>query len=199
MIGLVCAYAGASLIANIMSIRAVSILGWAVDAGTLTYPLTFTLRDLIHKVGGRSAARVAIVSTAGLNIAMALGLWAAAKLPADMTVGPQSEFGQVLLVTQRIVAASIIAQLAAELADTEVYHRFAHRFGGRFQMGRVLTSNAVSVPLDSILFSVIAFGGVFPRATVIDIIIANIVIKGISSLLTAPLIHLVPDLATTEQ
>ena len=190
MIGLVCAYAGASLIANIMSIRAVSILGWAVDAGTLTYPLTFTLRDLIHKVGGRSAARVAIVSTAGLNIAMALGLWAAAKLPADMTVGPQSEFGQVLLVTQRIVAASIIAQLAAELADTEVYHRFAHRFGGRFQMGRVLTSNA---------FSVIAFGGVFPRATVIDIIIANIVIKGISSLLTAPLIHLVPDLATTEQ
>lgn len=193
LICLVCAYSAASLIANIMSIRAVSVLGWAVDAGTLTYPLTFTLRDMIHKVAGRGAARTAIVVTVGLNIAMALALWAAAVLPADMTVGAQTEFGDVLITTWRIVAASVIAQLVAELADTEIYQRFVNRFGHRVQFGRVLASNAVSVPLDSVLFSVIAFGGVFPRSVVIEIIIANIVIKGVSSLLTAPMIYLVPD------
>ncbi|MFN8052362.1 MAG: queuosine precursor transporter [Acidimicrobiales bacterium] len=186
-------YVAASLIANIMSIRAVSILGWAVDAGTLTYPLTFTLRDMIHKVGGRQAARMAIVATAALNVAMALALWAAAALPADMSVGPQKQFGDVLLTTWRIVAASVIAQMLAEFADTEVYQRFVNRFGHTVQFGRVLASNAVSVPLDSVLFSVIAFGGVFPRSVVIEIIVANIVIKGISSLVTAPMIYLVPD------
>ena len=185
-------YVASSLIANVMSIRAVSILGWAVDAGTLTYPLTFTLRDMIHKVGGRRAARTAIVVTAALNVAMALALWAAAVLPADMSVGPQKEFGDVLLTTWRIVAASVIAQMLAEFADTEVYQRFVDRFGHRVQAGRVLASNAVSVPLDSVLFSVIAFGGVFPRSVVIEIIVANIVIKGISSLVTAPMIYLVP-------
>ena len=186
-------YVAASLIANIMSIRAVSIFGWAVDAGTLTYPLTFTLRDMIHKVGGRQAARMAIVVTAALNGAMALALWAAAVLPADLTVGPQKEFGAVLVTTWRIVLASVIAQMLAEFADTEIYQRFVNRFGHRVQFGRVLTSNAVSVPLDSVLFCVIAFGGVFPRSVVIEIIIANIVIKGISSLVTAPMIYLVPD------
>lgn len=186
-------YVASSLVANIMSIRAVSILGWAVDAGTLTYPLTFTIRDMIHKVGGKRAARTAIVTTAGLNVAMALALWAAAVLPADMTVGPQREFGEVLVTTWRIVLASVLAQMVAEFADTEIYQRFVDRFGHRIQFGRVLASNAVSVPLDSVLFCVVAFGGVFPRSVIIEIIVANIVIKGISSVATAPLIYLVPD------
>ena len=186
-------YVASSLVANIMSIRAVSILRWAVDAGTLTYPLTFTIRDMIHKVGGKRAARTAIVTTAGLNVAMALALWAAAVLPADMTVGPQREFGEVLVTTWRIVLASVLAQMVAEFADTEIYQRFVDRFGHRIQFGRVLASNAVSVPLDSVLFCVVAFGGVFPRSVIIEIIVANIVIKGISSVATAPLIYLVPD------
>jgi len=198
LIVLVSTYAAASLVANIMSIRAVSILGWAVDAGTLTYPLTFTLRDMIHKVGGQRAARTAIFTTVALNIAMALALWAAAVLPADMSVGAQEQFGDVLVMTWRIVAASVIAQLLAELADTEIYQRFVNRFGHRVQFGRVLASNAVSVPLDSVLFSVIAFGGVFPRSVVTEIIVANIVIKGISSLATAPLIYLVPEFDDAE-
>lgn len=193
LIATVGVYVAASLIANIMSIRAVSILGWAVDAGTLTYPLTFTVRDMIHKVGGRTAARTAIVVTAALNVAMAVALWGASVLPADMTVGAQREFGDVLVTTWRIVLASVIAQMLAEFADTEVYQRFVARFGHRVQAGRVLASNAVSVPLDSVLFSVIAFAGVFPRSVVIEIIVANIVIKGISSLLTSPMIYLVPD------
>ncbi len=186
-------YVASSLVANIMSIRAVSILGWAVDAGTLTYPLTFTIRDMIHKVGGKRAARTAIVTTAGLNVAMALALWAAAVLPADMTVWPRREFGEVLVTTWRIVLASVLAQMVAEFADTEIYQRFVDRFGHRIQFGRVLASNAVSVPLDSVLFCVVAFGGVFPRSVIIEIIVANIVIKGISSVATAPLIYLVPD------
>lgn len=192
-------YVAASLVANIMSIRAVSILGWAVDAGTLTYPITFTVRDMVHKVGGRAAARVVIVTTAFLNVVMALALWAAASLPADAEVGPQREFGDVLISTWSIVAASVIAQLVAEFADTEIYQRFVDRFGHRRQFGRVMASNAVSVPIDSVVFCVLAFGGILPgsldfgASVIVQIVLANIVIKGISSVATAPLIYLVPD------
>lgn len=192
-------YVAASLVANIMSIRAVSILGWAVDAGTLTYPITFTVRDMVHKVGGRAAARVVILTTALLNVVMALALWAAASLPADAEVGPQREFGDVLISTWSIVAASVIAQLVAEFADTEIYQRFVDRFGHRRQFGRVMASNAVSVPIDSVVFCVLAFGGILPgsldfgASVIVQIVLANIVIKGISSVATAPLIYIVPD------
>jgi uncharacterized integral membrane protein (TIGR00697 family) len=197
LIAIASVYVAASLIANIMSIRAVSIFGWAVDAGTLTYPLTFTVRDMIHKVGGITAARTAIVVTALLNVAMVVCLKIAAILPADMTVGPQKEFGRVLGTTWRIVAASVLAQLVAELADTEVYQRFVDRFGHRVQFGRVLASNAISIPIDSVLFCVVAFGGVFPASVVWEIIVSNIVIKALASFITAPTIYLVPDLDVT--
>ena len=59
------AYVATSLMANVMSVRILSLGGWAVDAGTLTYPLTFTLRDVVHKAGGTAVARTTVVATPG--------------------------------------------------------------------------------------------------------------------------------------
>jgi uncharacterized integral membrane protein (TIGR00697 family) len=190
-------YVAMSLIANVLSIRQVRIL-LAVDAGTLTYPLTFTLRDLIHKAGGVFAARIVVVATAVMNTVLALSLWVATLLPPDLNVGTQKEFGNVLLSAPRIIAASIVTQLVAELADTEVYSRWMARFGSRLQLGRVLSSNAVSVPLDSVMFTVLAFGGTLDRSTVIEIIIANIVIKGVWAMVFSPMIYLVRDFEPQE-
>ncbi len=187
------AFVAASLIANVMSVRLVRVAGFSIDAGTLTYPLTFTLRDVVHKLGGRRAARATIVATAGFNVVLAVGLWAAARLPADLDVGPQREFGEVLVGTWRIVVASVVAQVVAELLDTEVYHRVVLRFGHGRQWLRVLASNAVSVPVDSVIFVVIAFGGEIPASAVWSIIVANIVVKGITSVVSTPLIYTVPD------
>jgi len=189
------AYVATSLMANVMSVRILSLGGWAVDAGTLTYPLTFTLRDVVHKAGGTAVARTTVVATAGFNALLALGLWAAAVLPGDpaTTGAAQSEFANVLNPVLRIIAASIIAQLIAELVDTEVYRAWVARFGARHQWGRVISSNAVSVPLDSVIFAVIAFAGRIPGAVVWSIIWANIAIKGVTALASTPLIYTVRD------
>ena len=192
-------YVACSLMANVMSVRILRLgpdwASFSIDAGTLTYPLTFTLRDLVHKVGGRWAARVVILSGAAFNIVLAVGLYLTAVLPADIavTTPAQEFFGPVLNPVTRIVAASVIAQVIAEFADTEVYHRFVLRFGHRAQWGRVLTSNAVAIPIDSILFVAIAFGGDVPLSVAVSIIWANIAVKGLATLLSVPLIYVVPE------
>ena len=48
-LGAAIAYVTTGLVSNIMSLRIVTVAGWAIDAGTFAYPLAFTLRDLIHK------------------------------------------------------------------------------------------------------------------------------------------------------
>ena len=58
---------------------------------------------------------------------------------------------------------------------------------------RVLTSNAVSVPLDSIAFAWGAFGGLLPAAVVWSIVRSNVLVKGATTLLSLPLIYAVPD------
>jgi uncharacterized integral membrane protein (TIGR00697 family) len=185
------AYIAAQMMADIASLRIVTLLGFSVDAGTLIYPFTFTLRDLVHKVAGIRAARVLIVTAAVINILMALLFWVTSVLPADMQVGPQLEFGMVLAPVWRIVFASIVAEVVAELIDTEGYRLWVERVTERYQWMRVLVSNAVSVPLDSLIFAWLAFGGVLSVAVVWSIVAANILIKGLVTLISLPGIYLV--------
>jgi uncharacterized integral membrane protein (TIGR00697 family) len=185
------AYIAAQMMADIASLRIVTLLGFSVDAGTLIYPFTFTLRDLVHKVAGIKAARALIITAAVINIVMALLFWVTSILPADMQVGPQLEFGMVLAPVWRIVFASITAEVIAELIDTEGYRLWVERVTERYQWMRVLVSNAISVPLDSLVFAWLSFGGVLPGAVVWSIVAANILIKGLVTLVSLPGIYLV--------
>lgn len=196
IIVVIAAYVAAQMMADITSLRIVMIAGLSMDAGTLVYPLTFTLRDLVHKSLGVQAARVIILTAAAINLVMAGLFWLAARLPADPTIGPQTEFSAVLAPVWRIVFASIVAEVTAELIDTEVYQRWMHRFGRRHQWGRVLASNAASVPLDSAVFCAVAFLGTMPAAVVVSIFAANVLVKGLTTVVSIPLIYTVP---TTER
>ncbi len=187
------AYIAAQMLADIGSLRIVLLFGLSIDAGTFIYPITFTLRDLVHKVAGIKVARALIVAAAVINLAMALFFWFVARLPADPQVGPQLEFGQVLSPVWRIVIASIVAEVVSELTDTEVYQLWVTRVTRRFQWLRVLVSNSISVPLDSLVFCWLAFGGVYAAAVVWAIVLSNILVKMATTLVSLPLIYLVRE------
>jgi hypothetical protein len=179
------------MLADISSLRIVTVAGLAVDGGTLVYPFTFTLRDLVHKIAGKEAARVLIFTAAAINIVMAAVFWLTARLPADPTTGPQIEFGQVLSPVWRIVLASLLAEVVSELADTEVYQRWVQRMGETRQWGRVLVSNGVAIPVDSAIFVVIAFLGVLPGEVVREVFWANVIAKGVITIVSIPWIYMV--------
>jgi queuosine precursor transporter len=184
------AYIAAQMMADIASLRIIEIGGWVVDAGTLIYPFTFTLRDLVHKIAGKSAARTLIFLAAGINVFMAGFFWLVARLPPDQITGPQLEFGSVLAPVWGIVAASIIAEVASELIDTEAYSHWVSRFGDDKQWGRVLFSNAIAIPVDSAIFVGLAtLFGVFSPAVAWSIFGANVVFKALVTVISIPWIY----------
>ena len=199
---LVASYIALQIFSDVGSLRIVMLGGMSIDAGTFIYPLTFTLRDMVHKTMGKRGAQMMIVTAAGFNLLMALYFWVVSILPADMSVGAQAEFGQVLAPLWRLVFASIVAEVIAELTDTEVYSMWKERVTARHQWSRVLVSNAVSIPLDSLIFCWIAFGGLFEASVVWSIFFSNTIIKFATTLVSLPAIYLVkekdgPDAATT--
>jgi uncharacterized integral membrane protein (TIGR00697 family) len=187
------AYIAAQMMSDVASLRIVTVAGLSLDAGTLVYPFTFTLRDMVHKVAGIRAARALIITAAAVNLLMAGLFWLVARMPADPAVGPQLEFGTVLAPVWRIVGASIVAEVAAELVDTEVYRLWVARFRQRLQWMRVVASNGVSVPLDSALFCGLAFVGRMPFAVVVAIFWANVLIKAVVTVISIPWIYLVRE------
>jgi uncharacterized integral membrane protein (TIGR00697 family) len=185
------AYIAAQILSDITSLKIVQFAGFSMDAGTLIYPLTFTIRDLVHKVAGRSGSRAVIATAAVINLGMAGLFWIVGELPFDPNAGPQPDWDSVLSPVWRIVVASIFAEVISELIDTEIYHLWITRITERFQWARVLSSNAVSIPIDSVIFVWAAFGGVFSAAVVWSIFWANVIIKSAVTLLGLPLIYLV--------
>jgi uncharacterized integral membrane protein (TIGR00697 family) len=193
LIILISAYIAAQMISDITSLKIILLFGLSVDAGTLIYPITFTLRDLVHKTIGIKNTRLLIVCAAFINLFMSFMFWLSAQMPPDKSVGMQTEFSIVLSPIWRITVASIIAEVLSELVDTEVYQKVVCKFKHHYQWSRVLLSNAVSTPLDSLVFCTLAFYGTMPNATVFSIIMTNILLKGCTTLLSIPLIYAVPE------
>ena len=81
-------YVAAQMLADITALRILSIAGLSVSGGTLIYPITFTLRDLVHKVSSAGIARILIFASAAINLFMAGLFWLVSELPADPGRGP---------------------------------------------------------------------------------------------------------------
>ncbi len=189
----VAAYIAAQILADIGSLKIAWVAGFSIDGGTFIYPFTFTLRDMVHKLLGRAAARTLVVAAAVINLVMAGFFALLSALPPDPTWPLQDAFAGVLSPVWRIVVASIVAEVLSELLDTEVYHLWVTRVTRRYQWARVLVSNGFSVPLDSLVFCWAAFGGVLPGAVVWSIFWANVLVKGLTTLLGLPGIYLVKE------
>ena len=192
------AYIAAQMLSDIASLKIGVVFGLAVDMGTFIYPITFTLRDVVHKVLGKRNAQTLILAAGTINILMALYLMWIASVPSDPSWGFGAEFAAILAPVWRIVLASIAAEVVSELVDTEIYHWFVTKITRRYQWLRVLTSNSVSVPIDNIIFSVGAFGGILPWAVVWEIFLFNLIVKYGITLLSLPLIYTVRDRQITE-
>lgn len=187
------AYVAAQMLADVTSLKIALVGGFSIDAGTFVYPITFTLRDLVHKIVGAAGARLLIVTAAVINLVMALLFAFTAALPPDPSWPLQDAYAAVLTPVWRIVMASILAEVIAELIDTEVYRLWVTRVTRRYQWARVLTSNSISVPLDSLVFCWLAFGGALPNAVVWSIVVSNVLVKGATTLISLPAIYLVPE------
>ena len=186
-------YVAAQLLSDIASLKITLIAGFSMDAGTFIYPLTFTIRDLIHKRLGKTAARTVIILAATVNLFMAIFFHFTAWLPQDPSWGLTEEFSAILGPVWRIVIASIVAEVFSELLDTEIYHLWQSRISKKYQWLRVLSSNAVSIPVDSLIFCWVAFGFVLPHNVVWSIFYANVIVKGAVTILSLPSIYLVKE------
>ena len=194
-------YIAAQMIADISSLKIGVVGGFAVDMGTFIYPITFTLRDLVHKTLGKRNAQALIIAAGVINLFMVFYLMWSAMVPSDPESFGGAEFGVVFAPFWRIVVASILAEVVSELTDTEVYQWFIDKITTRYQWLRVLVSNSVSVPVDNLVFVLLAFSPIaFLGDQLVDswdvtwqIFLFNLTVKYGITLISLPLIYLTPD------
>jgi uncharacterized integral membrane protein (TIGR00697 family) len=185
-----------SLAGNIAATKVTYFGGLVMDAGFI-YSLTFTWRDLIHKQLGQKAAITTIWLSAAVNLLAALYFQLVVMLPAQTdwaSAGGQIAWEFLFSLQMRIVLASILTALIAELIDTKVYQLWTR--GGREkwpQWTRVFVSNSFSIPADSLMFPIIAFAGVLGMEGLQQMVWTNIIVKALVTALVFWTIYLVPE------
>jgi uncharacterized integral membrane protein (TIGR00697 family) len=159
-------YVACELIANVTAAKPVIFLGFTAPGGVFIYALTFTLVDLLNERLGPQRARAVVYTAFSANVLLAGYTTLVSALPSSPYFTNQAAFITVFGSTPRIVAASLTAYLLSSLTDVAVFAAWKRRLE-RFLWARVVVSNAVSTALDSIVFVVLAFAGVFPVLPVI--------------------------------
>ncbi len=185
-----------SLAGNIAATKVTYFGGLVMDAGFI-YSLTFTWRDLIHKQLGQKAAVTTIWLSGAVNLLAALYFQLVVMMPAQTdwaSAGGQTAWEFLFSLQMRIVLASILTALVAELIDTKVYQLWTR--GGREswpQWTRVFVSNSISIPADSLMFPIIAFAGVLGMEGLQQMVWTNIIVKALVTALVFWTIYLVPE------
>ena len=187
------AYVAAQMVADITNLRNLTLFGFGVSAFSIAYPLTFTLRDMAHKLAGPAVARTLIIAAAVIYLIVQAFFAIIAGLPPEMTADESVALGALLTPEWRILLAAVVASVLSQLVDTEVYTRWVNRFGGEHQWGRVLVSNLIGIPLDRILFLLIAFLGAWSGDEFVAAFIGTSIVRLVFGIISIPGIYLVEE------
>ncbi len=150
----------ALVLSNVIAVKLVGVWGRVFDAGTLLFPLTYLLGDVLTEVYGYRRSRLVIwvgfgaslVSIGAIQIALALP-------PAGFWEENEAAYEAVLDTTWRIFLASLTAYLVGEFTNAYVLAKLKIATRGRWLWSRTISSTVVGEGLDSAIFSTIAFAG----------------------------------------
>jgi uncharacterized integral membrane protein (TIGR00697 family) len=130
-------------------------LGWVMTpAGSLLFAVVFVSRDMLHKIAGGAVVRQVILIGIALNILVAAFMYLMTMLPAP-GFRPSDAFDKVFAMAPAIVMGSVVAALISQWVNTWVYQKLWDRGMGAW--ARTIWSNVVSLPVDAIFFTILAF------------------------------------------
>lgn len=183
------AYAIIAVASDIFANKMLNLGGLTLAGGIILIPFSFSIRDLMHRCVGYENAKKIVWATAFVNLVIAALLILLDVLPS--AIPGQGEAWHALMGSSwRIIIASFIAQLIADLSDTYVFEWFTRKMGDKKTWLRVAGSNVVSTFFDSVIFSMIAFLGVLPLEVIWASVLSAFAVKFVISELATPVAYI---------
>ncbi|MEZ0575199.1 queuosine precursor transporter [Halodesulfovibrio aestuarii] len=178
------------LLCNLQVLKTVELFGLTTTLGNILYAGVFLATDMLSEFYGKREAQKGVllgfVTLVLMTVYMQIALHFAPA--ADDFAQPHLE--AIFGFLPRIAVASMLAYLTSQMHDVWAFHFWKEKTNGRMLWLRNNASTLVSQFLDSTIFCLIAFYGVFPTAVLVEILITTIIFKAVVSLLDTPFIYL---------
>ena len=181
----------AVIVANIQVLKAVTLFGMNATLGNIVYATSFLVTDILAENYGHKEANRAV----GIGFFALLTMTVLMNLALRFTPS-DADFAQDSLSTifgfmPRLAVASLTAYLVSQYHDIWAFLFWKRRKPGtRYLWLRNNASTIVSQAIDSVIFCLVAFLGVFPLTEVIQLLLTTYLIKFIVAAADTPFIYL---------
>lgn len=184
----------AAIVANIQVIKLVEIVGITATLGNIVYASSFLVTDILSELYGKKEAKKAVYlglfSLVAMTILMNMAL-IFTPAPDDFS---QESLKNIFSFMPRIAGASLVAYFISQSHDVWAFEFWKNRSpSGRHLWLRNNASTMVSQFIDSSLFTLLAFLGVFPPAVLFEIFWTTYLLKWVVGVSDTPFLYIAKE------
>ena len=186
----------ATVLTNIEVLKCVDMFSLSLTLGNVLYGTTFLATDILNEMYGLKEARKAVYI--GLFSMILFTIISQVNL---LFIPNEADFASdamktLFSLTPRLCVASLIAFFVSNLLDTYLFDVLKRKYKALYIRNNV--STMISQLIDNVIFTFLAFGGVFPLNVLGEIIFTSYIIKLIVSACDTPFIYLAKKIKKME-
>lgn len=187
--GLYAWIAFATIIANIEVTKCVDIFGMSLTLGNVIYGTIFLATDILSELyGGKSARKGVFIGFFSMIVFTIFSQINLLFIPNSFDYVSEA-MKTIFALTPRICVGSLTAYLVSNTLDTYTYDFIRKKFP-KYLWLRNNVSTMTSQLVDSFLFTILAFAGVFSWFEIIELSITTYLLKLIISLCDTPFLYI---------
>jgi len=187
-------FTAALVVCNLLSNKFIEIdLGFkvfVVSAGILPYPLTFLMTDILSEFYGKKKTDYVVYTGFVVLLFVLLSIYLAGLFPA-IAGSPMGDaaFGEVFSNSTRIILASMVAYLVAQLVDVRLFYFWKWVTKGKHLWVRNNGSTMISQLVDTVLVVGIIFYDREEPSVVLQYILDGWLFKVVMAALDTPFMY----------
>ena len=190
-----------TLLGNIAVCKTIDLFGVSTTAGNVLYASTFLVTDILSEKYGKKEATKAVKYSFAIMLLWLLGTQLNLMYTPNANDYISPSLQVVFGLVPRITIASLIGFVCSQNIDVFLYHFIWSKTGENTKKLwlRNNGSTLISQAIDTVIFTTLAFWGVYPTEIFISILITTYVFKAIVALLDTPFIYLARKIAPMEE
>ena len=185
-----------TILANIEVLVVVDAFGIEQTLGNVLFATTFLVTDILSETSGKKAARRAVlIGVASLTFFLILTQLWVRYLPSESDWAMPS-IQTLFSFAPRTIGASLAVYILSQQFDVWIYHQWwnlTERLSGSHRSWLWVRNNGstmISQLINTVVFTLLAFYGVYDTDTLVSIMLSTYIVYFIISILDTPVIYL---------
>lgn len=182
-------FVGSLIISNILAVKMVAIGPFVFDGGTLLFPFSYIISDVLAEVYGFKQTWKVVIFGFLMILFVNMNIMIIASLPAESSWGLQQAYDSILMQVPRITLGSACGYLAGNYSNSVFLSLIKIKTKGKFLFLRTIGSTLIGELLDSFVFVAIAFFGLYDIKVLLIMALSNYAFKTAIEIVFTPITY----------